>query len=103
MIATRELPRLTPQEYFEWEVQQTLRYEYFNGQVFAMTGGSLPNADIALNMATVLRSHLQGRCKVRTSDAKVGISEMAPLPIPMSASPVTIAIAPPSNSPVIPA
>lgn len=82
MIATRELPRLTPQEYFEWEAQQTLRYEYFNGQVFAMTGGSLPHADIALNMATVLRSHLQGRCKVRTSDAKVGISENGPFTYP---------------------
>ena len=82
MIATRELPRLTPQEYFEWEAQQTLRYEYFNGQVFAMTGGSLPHADIALNMATVLRSHLQGRGKVRTSDAKVGISENGPFTYP---------------------
>jgi len=82
MIATRELPHLTPQEYLEWEVQQTLRYEYFNGQVFAMTGGSLPDADIALNMATVLRSHLQGRCKVRTSDAKVGISENGPFTYP---------------------
>ena len=33
-------------------------------------------------MATVLRSHLQGRCKVRTSDAKVGISENGPFTYP---------------------
>ena len=82
MIATRELPRFTPQEYFEWEAQQDLRYEYFDGQVFAMTGGSLPHADIALNVATVLRQPLQGRCKVRNSDAKIGITEKGPFVYP---------------------
>ncbi|MDB9519125.1 hypothetical protein PN466_19450 [Roseofilum reptotaenium CS-1145] len=34
----RVVPRLTPQEYLEWEVQQPLRYEYFNGEVFAIAG-----------------------------------------------------------------
>ena len=82
MIATRELPRFTPQEYFEWEAQQDLRYEYFDGQVFAMTGGSLPHADIALNVATALRQPLQGRCKVRNSDAKIGITEKGPFVYP---------------------
>jgi Uma2 family endonuclease len=82
VIATRELPRFTPQEYFEWEAQQDLRYEYFDGQVFAMTGGSLPHADIALNVATVLRQPLQGRCKVRNSDAKIGITEKGPFVYP---------------------
>jgi len=82
MLATHELPRLTPQEYFEWEVQQDLRYEYFDGQVFAMTGGSLPHADIALNIASTLRQLLQGRCKVRNSDAKIGITENGPFVYP---------------------
>ena len=82
MIATNELPRLTPQEYFEWEAQQDLRYEYFDGEVSAMTGGSLPHADIALNVASVLREPLRGRCKVRNSDAKVGITENGPFVYP---------------------
>ncbi len=82
MIATRELPRLTPQEYFEWEAQQDLRYEYFDGEVFAMTGGSLPHADLALNVASVLREGLRGRCKVRNSGAKVGITENGPFVYP---------------------
>ncbi|KAM3095066.1 Uma2 family endonuclease [Phormidesmis sp. 146-35] len=82
MLATRTLPHLTPQEYFEWEAQQDLRYEYFDGQVFAMTGGSLPHADIALNVASVLREGLRGRCKVRNSDAKVGITENGPFVYP---------------------
>lgn len=82
MIATRELGQLTPQEYFEWEAQQSLRYEYFDGAVFAMAGGSLPHADIALNIASILRQHLKGRCKVRNSDAKVGITAKGPFVYP---------------------
>ncbi len=79
---TRVLPPLTPQEYLEWEVQQPLRYEYFNGQVFAMAGGTLPHADIALNLASLLREPLRGRCKVRNSDAKVGITDDGPFTYP---------------------
>ena len=77
------LPRkLTPSEYFDWEDQQELRYEYFDGQVFAMTGGSLRHADIALNIAIFLQLQLAGRCKVRNSDAKVGMSDQGPFVYP---------------------
>lgn len=82
MVATPKLLRLTPQEYFEWEAQQELRYEYFDGEVFATTDGSLPHADIALNIASILREYLRGRCKVRNSDAKVGITEAGPFTYP---------------------
>lgn len=78
----RVVPRLTPQEYLEWEIQQPLRYEYFNGEVFAMAGGTLPHADIALNLASLLREPLRGRCKVRNSDAKVGITDSGPFTYP---------------------
>lgn len=72
----------TPQDYLEWEAQQTLRYEYFDGEVFAMAGGTLPHADIALNLASVLRAPLRGRGKVRNSDAKVGITDEGPFTYP---------------------
>ncbi|MGB3613016.1 MAG: Uma2 family endonuclease, partial [Elainellaceae cyanobacterium] len=82
MIATPQHPQLTPQDYFEWEAQQTLRYEYFGGEVFAMTGGSLPHADIALNIASLLKAQVRSPCKVRNSDAKVGISDEGPFVYP---------------------
>lgn len=82
MIATHQRYPLTPAVCFEWEAQQAVRYEYFDGAVFAITGGSLPHADIALNIASLLRSHLQGRCKVRNSDAKVGITDGGPFVYP---------------------
>ncbi len=78
MVAALQSPDLSPAAYLEWEILQEQRYEYVNGLAYAMTGGTLPHADLAFNFATILRSHLQGRCKVRTSDAKVGLSERGP-------------------------
>jgi Uma2 family endonuclease len=42
MIALRDdFPKLTPEEYFDWEEQQQFRHEYIDGEVYAMTGGTL--------------------------------------------------------------
>jgi Uma2 family endonuclease len=42
MIALREQqPRFTPVEYLAWEEQQEIRYEYVDGEVYAMTGGTM--------------------------------------------------------------
>ncbi|ELR96925.1 hypothetical protein GLO73106DRAFT_00007260, partial [Gloeocapsa sp. PCC 73106] len=38
MIAHHQRQSMTPQEYLLWEEQQPMKYEYMNGQVFAMTG-----------------------------------------------------------------
>ena len=76
MIASPNSQPLTPQEYLEWEEQQPIKYEYINGEVFAMTGGTLPHNSIALNLASALKTHLRGKgCKVFMADAKVGVSE----------------------------
>lgn len=83
MIANPEHRRFTPQGYFEWEAQQELRYEYFDGEVFAMTGGSLPHGRIGLNVSSLLKSHVQGKgCIAFNSDCKVGISEKGPFTYP---------------------
>ena len=79
MIADPGFPRMTPQEYLAWEELQPLRYEYFNGEVVAMTGGTIPHNQIAVNLAALLKSHLRGKgCKVLTSDAKLAVSESGP-------------------------
>jgi Uma2 family endonuclease len=83
MIVTRELPRLTPQEYFAWEAQQQQRYEYFDGEVYAMTGGSLAHGRLGLNISSVLNAHTRGRgCITFNSDCKVGMSEQGPFVYP---------------------
>jgi Uma2 family endonuclease len=80
MIATpQEQPKMTVEEYLAWEAQQDCRYEYVNGEVFAMTGGTIPHNDIALNLYTALRPHLRSRgCRVNVSDVKVQVTPQSP-------------------------
>ncbi|GAB1538993.1 Uma2 family endonuclease [Scytonema sp. NUACC21] len=83
MVANLNKQYLSPQEYLEWEERQDMKYEYVNGEVFAMTGGTIPHNDIALNLATALKSYLRGsRCRVNMADAKVGVSENGPFHYP---------------------
>ncbi|GET35350.1 Uma2 family endonuclease [Microseira wollei] len=76
MIATPQPPqKMTVDEYLEWEARQEIRHEYVNGEIFAMTGGSIPHNDIALNLYTALRPHLRPRgCRVNVSDVKLQLS-----------------------------
>lgn len=79
MTVSPDFPRMTPQEYLQWEDAQPLRYEYLHGEVVAMTGGTIPHNQVAVNLAAVLKAHLRGKgCKVLTSGAKVAVSEQGP-------------------------
>lgn len=80
MIAiSQPTEKMTIEEYLEWEPQQDIRYEYVNGEVFAMTGGTIPHNDIALNLYTALRPHLRSRgCRANVSDVKVQVSPKSP-------------------------
>lgn len=83
MIAIPDRNYMTSQEYLEWEERQDIKYEYVNGEVFAMTGGTIPHTTIALNLASALKSHLRGSgCRAYMADAKVGISEDGPFHYP---------------------
>jgi Uma2 family endonuclease len=75
MIAIRDnFPRFTPEEYFDWEENQQIRHEYIDGEVYAMTGGTLNHSEIALNFSLVLKSHLKSSgCRILNSDARVNI------------------------------
>jgi Uma2 family endonuclease len=75
MVAAREhLPRFTPEEYFDWEEHQEIRHEYFDGEVYAMTGGTLNHSEIAIKFSILLGTHLRGKgCRVLNSDARVNI------------------------------
>ena len=67
---------ISPEAYLLWEEQQPTRHEYIQGKVLAMAGGTMPHVDIIVNLGTILRNQLRGKgCKVRTSDAKVAISD----------------------------
>lgn len=73
MIANpQDYQKMTAEEYLEWESQQELRHEYVDGEILAMTGGSIPHNDIALSFYRALYPHLRQRgCRVNVSDVKV--------------------------------
>jgi Uma2 family endonuclease len=79
MISTSQPQKMSIAEYFEWELHQEVRHEYVNGEVYAMTGGTLPHNDIALNLYSALRSGVRSQgCRINVSDAKVQVSLTSP-------------------------
>lgn len=75
MIAHPHLHYMTPAEYLEWEAKQELRHEYLDGEVYAMTGGTLAHNTVAINLTTLIRQPVRNRnCRVFMADAKVQLS-----------------------------
>jgi Uma2 family endonuclease len=76
MIAIPNPKLMTPAEYLEWEAQQEGRHEYLNGEVYAMTGGTLAHNAIAINLTSLLKRHVRSRgCQIFMSDVKVQLAE----------------------------
>jgi Uma2 family endonuclease len=77
MVAARDnSPKFTPEEYFAWEEQQLERHELIDGQVYAMTGGTVNHSQIAVKFISLLDNHLSGSgCKTLNSDCRVNIVE----------------------------
>jgi Uma2 family endonuclease len=76
MVAAREhLPRFTPEEYFAWEEQQEVKHEYFDGEVFAMSGGTVNHGRIGGRIFSLIDDHLieSDRCIALNSDVKIKI------------------------------
>jgi Uma2 family endonuclease len=74
-VTTPEPQKMTVETYLDWEPLQDWRYEFVNGDVLAMTGGSLPHNDIAINMLTVLRAQVRAQgCRINIADAKVNVT-----------------------------
>jgi len=75
MIAISSSHRMTVEAYLEWEPLQELRYEFVDGEVLAMTGGTLPHNDIAINLLMALRPQVrENGCRINIADAKVSVS-----------------------------
>ncbi len=63
---------ISPEEYHEIERTSQIKYEYIDGRIYAMSGGTFENDQIAINLIVALRAHLRGKvCRVASSDMKV--------------------------------
>ena len=67
--------QFTPEEYLAIDRQSEHKNEYFDGEIFAMTGASRKHNLISINVATSLNSQLADRdCEVYASDMRVKVS-----------------------------
>ena len=66
---------ITPQEYLDRERQAEMKSQYFQGEIFAMTGASREHNLIAGNTLTALNQRLRDRdCEVYLGDMRVKVS-----------------------------
>ncbi|MBO0727307.1 MAG: Uma2 family endonuclease [Blastocatellia bacterium] len=71
--------KYTLEEYLELDRNSEERYEYFDGDVFAMAGGSPSHARISGNAYSELQSKLRGgRCEAFNSEMRIKV----PLALP---------------------
>jgi Uma2 family endonuclease len=69
-----EKPRSTVEEYLRMEQASESRHEFHDGEVLAMSGGSLEHSIIVTNVSAALHAALVGSpCLVLDSNLKVGI------------------------------
>ena len=66
----------TPEEYFALEAGSEQRHEYFDGEVFAMAGGTKSHNLITQNFTLALRSGLRGKgCQVFMEDVRLAVQD----------------------------
>jgi Uma2 family endonuclease len=75
MVANPQQPWVSVEEYLKLEKDNPdIRYEYLDGEVIAMAGGTVDHGRIALNIARWLDDRLKHPCHVHTSDIKVQLN-----------------------------
>jgi Uma2 family endonuclease len=73
-------PRLSPEQYLAIERAAEFKSEYYNGEMFAMAGGSPRHAIIAMNSGAELRAALRNKGYfVASSDLRVRATPEGPL------------------------
>lgn len=66
--------RMTADEFLDWDRQQTVRHEFVNGEVFAMTGAAERHVTVTGNVYLTLRNHLHGSpCRTLMLDMKLRV------------------------------
>jgi len=77
MIASPQQPYLTCEEYLQMEEHSPIKHEYIDGYIHAMVGANDAHVTIALNLATILRSHVRGSgCRVYMADMKARVESL---------------------------
>jgi Uma2 family endonuclease len=82
-VSTQLNRRYTLEEYFLLDASSDEKFEYFEGEVFAMSGASLAHEKIVANIIVSLRNSLRGRpCHVLPSNVRVRVPSLPPYRYP---------------------
>ena len=64
--------QLTSADYFAMEENSEEKHEFYQGEVFAISGGTYNHAAISLNIVTALKIKLRGKsCQATNSDMRI--------------------------------
>jgi Uma2 family endonuclease len=66
---------MSPEEYLAWERREERKHEYFEGEVYAMAGGSPRHNRLSSKITAALETALGGRCHVFSSDQRIRARE----------------------------
>jgi Uma2 family endonuclease len=78
-MAAHAKRKYTLDEYFDLELSTNERFEYWNGEVFSMSGGSEEHDQIEGNTYLALRLALSGReCRVFTGNMRIKVPSLPP-------------------------
>lgn len=78
-MAAEPKRKYTLEEYFELEHSTSERYEYWNGEIFCMSGVSDEHDQIEGNTSYTLRHSLEGKpCRVFTANMRIKVPTLPP-------------------------
>lgn len=82
-MSTEPHHRYTLEEYFALELASEDKYEFWDGEVYCMSGASLAHNQIARNLGTVIDTQLRERgCQTFPSDLRVKVPHYPPYRYP---------------------
>lgn len=82
-MSTQPHRRYTLEEYFDLEMRSEERFEYFNGEVFCMSGGTPAHDRINMNMIVDLSNKSRaGSCLLFSSNVRVKVPAAPPYRYP---------------------
>ncbi len=76
-MAYPALQKISPEEYLDAERTSAEKHQYFDGDVVAMSGASIPHNRIVGNIIGEIHSFLKSKdCEIYPSDLRVSVPEM---------------------------
>ncbi|MVM37065.1 hypothetical protein GO730_04310 [Spirosoma sp. HMF3257] len=75
--------RYTVEEYLAFEEKSEVRHEFYQGEVYAMAGGTVNHNLLIDNIKELLKSHTKSRgCRVFSENMKVDVLSGSYMPYP---------------------